>query len=39
MLTRMEDIIRLMKKDKESSASEVKKLKSDMTAAVQRIKV
>ncbi|KAF4523011.1 hypothetical protein B566_EDAN007441 [Ephemera danica] len=38
MLTRMEDIIGQMKRDKDSSAADVKKLKSDMQAAVQRIK-
>ncbi|XP_059475767.1 myosin heavy chain 95F isoform X2 [Neocloeon triangulifer] len=38
MLTRMEQCIGQMKKDKETSAAEVTKLKKDMTAAIQKIK-
>ncbi|XP_065339077.1 myosin heavy chain 95F isoform X1 [Cloeon dipterum] len=38
MLTRMEQCISQMKKDKDSSAAEVTKLKKDMDAAIQRIK-
>lgn len=39
MLTRMESIIGQMKKEKETSVSEVKSLKSDLQGAVNKIKV
>lgn len=39
MLTRMEDIMKQLKKDKESSESQVKALHQDMTSAIKKIKV
>lgn len=39
MLVRMESLVNELKKDKESSIDQVKKLQQDMQAAVLKIKV
>lgn len=39
MLSRMEDIMKLLKKDRDTSEAQVKALHGDMTSAIRKIKV